>query len=168
MQVSDGQGMDDVSCLVPRCPVALSEVDSNVAACPCVVVRKGTVTRHGVISSGFPEAISGVPRYHCSTHGRSFTILNPLVHEALPPDSVVLPEVVVLTNDLLLHKSAYLSLAVQVGCLTQLTLSRIHRGGSCDLVCPVLEKVCTHAGVRFMWEFLRSGSCARSQSPARI
>lgn len=115
MQVSDSRGRDDPAYMVPKCPVALSELDSDVGLATCAVVRKGTVTRHGVIASGFPEAISGVPKYYCSTHAKSFTILSPAVHEALPADALVQPELVVLTNKLVLHKSAYLSVALQVG-----------------------------------------------------
>lgn len=111
MHVSDANGRDDASYLMRKCPAALSQLDECGA---CNIVRRGSVTRHGVISGGFPEALSGVPRYHCLTHKKTFTILHPLVHEALPPDAVVQPEVVVLTNDLVFLRAAYLNLAVQV------------------------------------------------------
>lgn len=112
LHVLDGNGIDDASYLLPRCPSALSAVED---CGPCTIVQRDTVTRHGVVSDGFPEALSAVPRYHCYARKRTFTILNPLVHEALPADAVVQPEVVVLTRDLVLLKTAYLNLAVQVG-----------------------------------------------------
>lgn len=117
--MSDGNGRDDASYLVPKCPAALGEVEDCGA---CNIVRGGSITRHGVIAGGFPEALSGVPRYHCNTHKRIFTILNPLVFEALPADAVLQPEVVVLTRDIVLLRTAYMNLAVQVGFLSTLNL----------------------------------------------
>ena len=79
------------------------------------MVRSGTITKHGVISTAFPVAVSGVPRMRCQTHERSFHVLHPLVYEALPADTVIQPELVVLTEDIVLLKGAYLTLGTQVG-----------------------------------------------------
>lgn len=84
-------------------------------ACACHMVRQGTLTKHGVIGPGFPVALSGVARLRCQTHARTFNMLNPLVHEDLPASVVVRPEVIVLTDDLVLLKEAYEDLVMQVG-----------------------------------------------------
>ena len=94
-----------------RCPVALV----HPGACACHIVRQGTFTKHGVIGPGFPVALSGAARLRCLTHARTFNMLHPLVHEDLPESIVVRPEVVVLTDDLVLLREAYEDLAVQVG-----------------------------------------------------
>ena len=88
----------------------------KVVACDgCQVVRSGTVTEHGVITSGFPVAVSGGPRMRCQTHKRSFHVLHPLVHEALPADTLGQRELVVLMDDVVLLKDACLTLGAQVG-----------------------------------------------------
>lgn len=106
--ISDSDGIAHVP---HRCPVALR----NPVACACHMVRQGTLTKHGVIGPGFPVALSGVARLRCQTHARTFNMLNPLVHEDLPASVVVRPEVIVLTDDLVLLKEAYEDLVMQVG-----------------------------------------------------
>lgn len=96
-----------------RCPTQLTGGDTTVNTC-CHIVRQGSCTKHGVVASGFPVALSGVPKFLCRTHGRSFTLLHPLVHEDLPASILVVPEIVVLTEDLVFLKEAYEELAVQV------------------------------------------------------
>lgn len=96
-----------------RCPSQLAGADTTATSC-CHIVRQGYCTKHGVVASGFPVALSDVPKFLCRTHGRSFTLLHPLVHEDLPPTLLVVPEIVVLTEDLVFLKEAYEKLAVQV------------------------------------------------------
>lgn len=119
LQISDCHGREDLSHLVPRCPVALS--NQQCGDSDCRIRRNGAITRHGILSNGFPEALSGVPQYFCSTHNKKFNLLQPDVHEALPADAVLLPEVVVLTRDLVIRKEAYLNLATQVSTAAQCT-----------------------------------------------
>ncbi len=111
LTLCNAEGTLDLAQMVPKCPVALAAGD----ACDgCQVVRWGTITKHGVISTGFAVAVSGVPRMRCQTHKRSFHVLHPLVYEALPADTLIQPELVVLTEDIVVLKDAYLALGAQV------------------------------------------------------
>ena len=111
LSVTDSHGQVDLAILVQRCPCALTAGD---ACSSCQIVRSGTITKHGVLSTGFPVAVSGVPRMRCRTHERYFHLLHPLVFEALPAGTLVQPDLVVLTEDVVLQKDAYLTLGTQV------------------------------------------------------
>ena len=111
LMISCPDGTVDFKRLVPKCPVALGMVDCEE---PCIVVRIGFATRHGVITNGFPMAVSGVQRLKCHTHGKSFNMLHPAIYEGLPDDAVVQPELVVLTGDTILLKEAYIAFSYQV------------------------------------------------------
>jgi len=104
-------GSDGRAHIAHRCPVALTAPGST----PCYIVRQGVRTKHGVVGQGFPVAISGVTKLHCRAHQRNFDMLHPLVYEDLPASVSVRPELVVLTEDLVLVYEAYEDLAVQVG-----------------------------------------------------
>ena len=131
----DAEGTLNLAQMVPKCPVALAAGD----ACDgCQMVRSGMITKHKVISTGFPVAMSGVPRMRCQTHKRSFHVLHPLVYEALPADILIQPELVVLTEDVVLLKDAYLALGAQVRSSWLLHVS----------TAPVLLYSCMHACVR--------------------
>ena len=112
LKLSDATGNVDFARMVPKCPVALAAGDACGA---CQMERSGTITKHGVISTAFPVAVSGVQRMRCQTHKRSFHVLHSLVYEALPADTLIHPELVVLTEDIALLKDAYLTLGTQVG-----------------------------------------------------
>ena len=111
-------GKQDVGSLVPKCPVALASDDS---CAPCRVIRSGTDSRHGIIGLGYPERVSGIPRFRCREHKRNFSLLTPTVYEALPDGAVVQPELVVLTEDTIFRKEAWRVLGMKVfycsGCL---------------------------------------------------
>ena len=97
--ISDAQGNCSIA---QRCPVALAACDGRA----CHIVRKGQCTKHGIVGTGFPVAISGVEKLECRTHRRHFTMLHPLVNEDLPATVIVQPELVVLTEGLLLLREA--------------------------------------------------------------
>ena len=92
-----------------RCPVALTAPGSM----PCHIVRQGMRTKHGVVGQGFPVAVSGVTKLHCCAHQLNFDMLHPLVYQNLPASVSIRPELVVLTEDLVLIYEAYEDLAVQ-------------------------------------------------------
>ena len=96
---------------MPKCPVALACQDS---CAPCRVIRSGHDTAHGVFGLGYPERISGIPRFRCQVHKRNFSLVTPSVYEALPEDAVVHPELVVLTEDSIFRKEAWRVLAMKV------------------------------------------------------
>lgn len=98
---------------LPKCCPSRLQAGSCVSP-PCHIVRQGSCTKHGVVGSSFPVALSGVPKFHCRTHERSFNLLHPLVHENLPRSVVITPDVVVLTEDLVFLREAYEDFAVQV------------------------------------------------------
>ena len=105
--ISDSHGNQYIA---ERCPTGLADPDSSA----CRIVRRGFITKHGVISLGFPVYLSGVQQLECQTHRRHFHMLHPLVHEALPASCTVQPELVVLTEGLVALREGYKSLAVQV------------------------------------------------------
>lgn len=111
--ISDSHGNQHIA---KRCPVALSASDGR----PCHIVRRGHCTKNGVVASGFPVAIDGVQKLECETHKRHFHMLHPLVHEDLPATVIVQPELVVLTEGLVLLREAYEELAIQVCLLIRL------------------------------------------------
>ena len=103
--------------MVPKCPVALACDDS---CAPRRVIRAGQDTRHGVIGLGYPERVSGIPRFRCQVHRRNFSLVTPTVYEALPENAIVQPELVVLTEDSIFRKEAWRVLAMKV--LSSITL----------------------------------------------
>ena len=107
LTISDIEGDEHVA---QRCPIALKRTRASA----CHIVRQGTLTKHGVIGPGFPVALTGVARLRCLTHARTFNMLHPLVHEDLPASVIVQPEVVALTDNLVLLREAYEDLAMQV------------------------------------------------------
>lgn len=108
---STAHGAQDVGSLVPKCPIALA---SNDSCAPCRVIRSGHETRHAVIGLRYSERISGIPRFRCQVHKRNFSLLTPAVYEALPEDTIVHPELVVLTEDSILRKEAWRVLGMKV------------------------------------------------------
>ena len=130
LSVSDAQGVVDFKELIPMCPTALQ--------CPlyterCCIIRKGSATRHGVITSQFPVAISGVSKFLCTRHDRSFSILHPAVFESLPAGTVVQPSLVVLTASTIFMEGAYHSLGEQVILLSRIALLEVPYN---VLLCP--------------------------------
>ncbi len=111
--ISDAHGNQYIA---ERCPVALSASDGR----PCHIVRRGHCTKNGVVAPGFPVAMDGVQKLICETHKRNFHMLHPLVHEDLPATVIVQPELVVLTEGLVLLREAYEELAIQVCLLVRL------------------------------------------------
>ena len=109
--ISDSRGNQYIA---ERCPTALADPDSSA----CHTVRRGFITKHGVVSLGCPVYLSGVQQLECQTHRRHFNMLHPLIHEALPASCTVQPELVVLTENLVALREGYESLAVQV-CVPQ-------------------------------------------------
>ena len=105
--ISDSSGNQYIA---ERCPSALANPESSA----CHIVRRGSITKHNVISMGFPVYLSGVVQLECQAHKRHFHMLHPLIHEALPPSCTVQPELVVLTESLVALREGYESLAVQV------------------------------------------------------
>ena len=106
--ISDSSGCQYIA---QRCPTALANLDSSA----CRIVRRGcSLSKHNVVSLGFPVYLSGVVQLHCQRHNRHFNMLHPLVHEALPSSVTVQPELVVLTEDLVALREGYESLAIQV------------------------------------------------------
>ena len=89
--ISDSRGNQYIA---ERCPIALADPDSSA----CHIVRRGFITKHGVVSLGFPVYLSRVQQLECQTHRRHFHMLHPLIHEALPASCTVQPELVVLTE----------------------------------------------------------------------
>ena len=110
MVISDREGNEYIA---ERCPAALTNPDSSA----CHIVRRGTITKHNVHTLGFPVYLTGVRQLQCRTHQRHFHMLHPLVHEALPEDCTVQPELEVLTESLVALREGYESLAVQVSSL---------------------------------------------------
>lgn len=107
LAISDPEGNQYIA---QRCPVALEAEGRG----PCHIVRRGFLTKHGVIGAGFPVALSHVQKLACQTHKRHFNMLHPLVHQSIPPGCVVQPELVVLTDNLVFLREAHVELALQV------------------------------------------------------
>lgn len=107
MVISDRNGNEYIA---ERCPIALTNPDSSA----CHIVRRGTTTKHNVHTLGFPVYLTGVRQLECQTHQRHFHMLHPLIHEALPANCTVQPELAVLTESLVALREGYESLAVQV------------------------------------------------------
>lgn len=98
---------EDYKAIVTCCDVRLAQDDTTAALSglgPCVIEADRYKTKHKVYDIDFPVAVTRVRQFKCTTHGSYFTYLTPTIWEKLSDSVVMEPELVVLTDSLVLTK----------------------------------------------------------------
>ena len=107
LQVTKGNGMEDIMHAYPQCPEALRQSSRSATNCTaCLIVRFGKRKLSYCAARGFPISLL-YQTYRCNVHKVKFSAITPEIFEQMPEDVVVSPDIIVLTHRTIMCREFY-------------------------------------------------------------